>query len=81
MKNSGYGSTGRGENRVNPAERAVNSGQRTVTKDPRSNVGNLSGGENQMHVRPPKRDSDISSTTQSGGPRSPGEKPGADDRR
>ena len=81
MKNSGYGSTGRGENAVNPAERAPNSGQRTRTIDPRSNVGNLSGGENQMNIKPSRRDSDISSTTQSGGPRSPGEKPGADDRR
>jgi hypothetical protein len=58
MKDRNYGSTGRGENAVNPAERAPNSGQRTRTIDPRSNVGNLSGGEHNMAVPASKRDSD-----------------------
>jgi hypothetical protein len=59
----------------------VNNGQRQRTFDPRSHVGQLSGGENQMNIKPSRRDSDIGTTTESGGPRSPGEKPGADDRR
>jgi hypothetical protein len=59
MKN-GYGSTGRGENAVNPAERAPNSGQRTRTIDPRSNVGQRGGGEQQMDVPASDRSSDTS---------------------
>ena len=61
---------------------AVNNGQRQRTFDPRAHVGNLSGGENQMNIKPPRRDSDISTTTKSAGPRGPSERRGgADDRK
>jgi hypothetical protein len=69
-----------GQHRATPGPQP-NNGQRQRPVDPRSDVGQLSGGENQMNVNAPKRDSDIGTTTQSGGPRNPGEKPGADDRR
>jgi hypothetical protein len=59
-----------------------NNGQRQRTFDPRSDVGQLSGGENQMNIKPTRRDSDISSTTKSGGPLGPSERRGgADDRK
>ena len=60
---------------------APNSGQRT-RPDPAANTSNLSGGENNMAVPPARRDSDISTTTKSAGPLSPGERRGgSDDRR
>ena len=74
------GGSNDGQHRATPGPQP-NNGQRQRTFDERSHVGNLSGGENQMNIKPTRRDSDISSTTQSGGPRSPGEKPGADDRK
>ena len=42
--------------------------------------GYLSGGENQMNVAASRRHSDISSTTGSAGPLSPGERRGAGDK-
>jgi hypothetical protein len=74
------GGSNDGQHRATPGP-LPNSGQRQRTFDPRSNVEQLSGGENQMNIEPSRRDSDISSTTRSGGPRNPGEKPGADDRK
>jgi hypothetical protein len=59
-----------------------NNGQRQRPVDPRSDVGQLSGGENQMNVNAPKRDSDIGTTSRSGGPLGPSERRGgADDRK
>jgi hypothetical protein len=70
-----------GQHRATPGP-LPNSGQRQRTFDPRSNVGQLSGGENQMNIKPPRRDSDIGTTTESAGPRGPSERRGgADDRK
>lgn len=57
---------------------APNNGQRMPTG---GYVGQKSGGEQQMSVPKPAKDADISTTTMSGGPLSPGEKGGADDKR
>lgn len=46
---------------------AVNNGQRQ-RPEPDANVGNLSGGENQMNVPASRRDSDTATTSHSGGP-------------
>ena len=59
-----------------------NSGQRQRPVDPRSDVGQLSGGEHNMAVPASKRDGDIKTTTESAGPRGPSERRGgADDRK
>ena len=55
-------------------------GQRSKL-DPGAHVGQKSGHETQMDVPPARRDADISSTSHSAGPLSPGEKGGSDDRR
>lgn len=57
---------------------APNNGQRTPTG---GHVGQKSGGAQQMSVPKPAADADISTTSMSGGPLSPGEKGGADDKR
>jgi hypothetical protein len=70
-----------GQHRATPGPQP-NNGQRQRPVDPRADVGQLSGGENQMNVNAPKRDSDISTTTKSGGPLGPSERRGgADDRK
>jgi hypothetical protein len=59
-----------------------NNGQRQRPVDPRSDVGQLSGGEHNMAVSASKRDSDIGTTTKSAGPLGPSERRGgADDRK
>ncbi len=57
---------------------APESGQRQ-RRDPAANVGQLSGGENNMSVPASRRDSDIATTSHSGGPLSPGERRGGSD--
>jgi hypothetical protein len=60
-----------------------NNGQRTRDFDPRSRVGQPSGGEkNNGAVPAGRRDGDIATTTESAGPRGPSERRGgADDRK
>ena len=60
---------------------AVNNGQKNI-RGTASDVGNMSGGERNNGPVPASRPgSDISTTAGSAGPLSPGECPGADDRR
>jgi hypothetical protein len=73
---------GIGQHRSSGTSLTENSGQKTRIR-PEARVGQPSGGEkNNGAVPAGRRDSDISSTTESAGPRSPGERRGgADDRK
>jgi hypothetical protein len=55
-------------------------GQRGVL-DPGVSVGQRSGGEMNMSIPTTRKDADISTTTGSAGPLTPGETGGADDKR